>query len=186
MCVCVYHFDLHVSCVVHQNLLIMTKHVYLAMYPTTSIVWSETLVSSMNEFGFLNLLIRFLLWIDKLWQILILNPSSSKSCHFIHFYWLNFSIEVWDCREQRCYRVRYHHIGHTISILGKYQVTKPVLFASSIVCKWVCHSSIGLGNISIYCQYCNTGECNDWYCRHFHMSIISLMQNIATYCSVVL
>ena len=40
-----------VTCVVHQNLLIMTKHVYLGMYPTPTIIWSDTLVSSMNEFG---------------------------------------------------------------------------------------------------------------------------------------
>ena len=35
---------------------------------------------------------------------------------------------------------------------------------------------VGLGNISVYRQYCNTGVCNNGYHRHFHMSIISLMQ----------
>ena len=42
-------------------------------------------------------------------------------------------------------------------------------------------SSVGLGNISIYRQYHNTGVCNNQYCRHFHMSIISLMQYISEY-----
>ena len=44
---------------------------------------------------------------------------------------------------------------------------------------------LGLGNISIYRQYRNTGVCNNGYHRHFYMSIISLMQYIAEYRSVV-
>ena len=44
-----------------------------------------------------------------------------------------------------------------------------------------CVCTVGLGNISIYRQYRNTGVCNNGYCRLFHMSIISLMQYIAEY-----
>ena len=44
---------------------------------------------------------------------------------------------------------------------------------------------LGLGNISIYRQYHNTGVCNNGYHRHFHLSIISLMQYIAEYRNIL-
>ena len=47
------------------------------------------------------------------------------------------------------------------------------------------HNQLGLGNISIYRQYRNTGVCNNWYRRLFHISIISLMQYIAEYCNIL-
>ena len=50
--------------------------------------------------------------------------------------------------------------------------------------------TLRLGNISIYRQCRNIGVCNNRYRRHFHMSIISLMQYIAEYrnilqCSII-
>ena len=44
---------------------------------------------------------------------------------------------------------------------------------------------LGLGNISIYRQYHNTGVCNNGYRRHFHMSIILFMQYITEYCKIL-
>ena len=45
--------------------------------------------------------------------------------------------------------------------------------------------ALGLGSISIYWQCRNTGVCNNRYRRHFHMSIISLMQYITEYRNIL-
>ena len=52
---------------------------------------------------------------------------------------------------------------------------------SSVNAPLVVWMELGLGNILIYRQYHKTGVCNNGYRRHFHISIISLMQYIAQY-----